>query len=1345
MPKLRGLIPLVHSILLLVFLAAAALGQNVPQQAPSMPGQAQTPAAVVPAADTDEDADSADIPPFARGHISEEEYFALRDQDIRVRRGIDDLMRSPQARSLAVRKMQFQEQFLRLAPQGLTPFSSLLPAIATPNWTALGPDPIPNGQTTGVEVPVSGRVTAIVVSPANTQTVYVGTAQGGVYRSLDGGATWAALLDSAQSLSIGALALDPQNADTLFVGTGEGNLSGDSFFGVGLYIIRSASTASPAVTGPFNTDGTNDLFTGRAITKIIVNPADSNKILVSTASGVSGLSGDSFGTLPNRGVFLSSNALGITPTFTKVTVQTGAGVAQNRTISDMVMDPGNPSKILVYVFGLAAAGDGGLWVSTAGDPWANTATWTQTITRQGFGKFSVNRSGTTPTTTFAVAQDENAKDLNPSCAAVTNQGSLRTSTDGSTWNGAIAAASGFCGGQCFYDMVPAFHPTDVNTILLGGSSNGGGACASNVLVKSINGGAAFTRADTDLHADFHAIAFAPSNANVVYAGNDGGIFRSADGGATWSSINTTGFNATQFVSFSLHPTDANFAIGGTQDNGTEFMKPDGTWTRADAGDGGYSAIDQSSTDTTNVNMYHTYFNQTNNLIAFARVTNVINANEDGWDVFGCPAQPGLTANGINCADSVLFYPPIALGPGIPNTLYFGTDHLYRSPDRGTTMTAVSQVFGCCEPNTTATNFRVSAIGISPQDDNVRLLGLTNGRVFATITGANPMTDVTVGWSAKFISRTVIDPNNKSTAYVVLDGYGPPGSGIAHIFKTEGLAGLPQEPIWVASSNGIPDVPVNAFAVDPLNSDYLYAGTDIGVFSSIDGGANWSAYGTGLPRVAVFDLNVQKTAHKVRIGTHGRGAWEIAAALFANVTSLNANLLSPTLGENVIFTASINQGGGVNVPTGTVTFLDGSTVLGTGAVDGTGKATFQTTALTGGSHSITATYDGDTLYLGSVSTALVINVTTPGATPTTTALGSDTTSSIFGNTVTLTATVAHTSGTIAPTGSVTFDDGVVSLGTAAITPQGVATFFTSALGVGSHTITATYGGDATYASSTSTSVGVVVRGSTTLALATSSANPSAGATVTLTATLTTVGSQTAPLLPVTFLDGSTTLGIASFNTSDVATFQTSTLSVGTHTITAQYPGDVNFVGSTSLAVTVTVVTIPPDYQLSIPNGSATVAAGQPATYNISVTPQGGFAGTINFSCAGLPTAATCSFNPATLTPSGSTASTTLTIATTARTVAAAQPVSGTTLAAITGIGFLGIVFLGVPARRRRSLRWMGMMLLAVGMIFAVASCGGSGSQQVQHNVTGTPAGIFNVTVSATSGTTTHTSVITLTVQ
>jgi hypothetical protein len=1232
----------VLTFFLVIIAAATCFAQNMPQNdAPAAPKASASTPQISQAGAPEAETDSADIPPFALGRISEAEYFALRDQEIRTRRGLDDLARNPQARSLAIRRMEFQEQFLRRAPQGLTPFSALIAAPVVSTWSPLGPAPIPNGQTDTSEVPVSGRVTAIVVDPANENTVYAGTAQGGVYRSLDGGNSWTPIMDSAQSMAIGAITMDPTDATTLFVGTGEGNFSGDSFFGVGVYVIQNANTVTPIVSGPFNSDGVNDVFTGRSIVKILVNPANHNQILVASSSGFSGLSSDTFNVLPTRGVYLSSNALSATPTFARLTIQSAANA--NSAVTDMAMDPGNPDRILVNIFNAVAA-DGGVWVSTSGSPWAvpPTATWTRTVAKQAIAKFAVNRSGAGPTTTFFVTFDEVVTCTPPVGPPVSAGGTMSSSVDGGLNWTAVPAATGFCGGQCFYDMAPAIDPTNVNVIYLGGAAgNSTGKCGSGIMGKSINGGTSFSSSQNSLHADSHATVIAPSNPAVIYAGNDGGIFRSSNSGATWSSVNTTGLNATQFVSLSVHPTDANFSIGGTQDNGTEFLKPDGTWTRADFGDGGYSAIDQNSVDATSVTMYHTYFNSTSSQIILARVTNVASASEGAWSLFGCPAQPGVTANGFNCADAVLFYAPIALGAGNPNTVYFGTDRLYRSADRGSTMTPVSQALFCCDAANQNRNFRVSAIGVSPQDDNVRIVGLTNGKVFATTTGANPIPEVTGPWAAKFIARVVIDPHNANTAYVTLDGYGTP----SHVWKTTNIAAGAGS--WVASSTGLPDVPVNSFAVDPLNSSYLYAGTDIGVFNSIDGGATWAAYGTGLPRVAVFDLSVHKVTHKVRIGTHGRGAWEVAAAAnFPNSILLTSDTNSPALGAPVTFHAQINKGTGVPVPTGTVTFSEGVTTLGSAPVDGTGLATFAISTLPKGVHQVTAAYAGDTLYSGSTSSAVQVNV---GAALTTTALGA------------------------------------------------------------------------------------------------SSTNPALGAQVTLTATVNTGGNPTSPTGTVSFIENSNILGTTAVQANATATFQTSSLAAGAHTITAAYAGDINYASSTSTPVIITVVGgPPPDYSVNIPNGSATIPAGQTATYNISVTPQGGFAGTIGFACSGLPAASSCAFNPATLTPNGSAASTTLTISTTARSVASARPLNGTTLAALASFGFLGIVFLGGASRRKRSVRAICSLLMLAMTVLAIASCGG-GSPPPPPPITGTPAGTFSVTVSATSGATTHTSVITLVVQ
>jgi hypothetical protein len=1125
---------------LVVFAATACFSQNAPSQG-STPGAidvAAVPSQSAASSDVSEDDDdSPDIPPFARSRTSEKQYLELRDQQLRLQRGLDDLVNDPQARSRAIRTMRLQEQSSRRMQtgSGVSGAAPLLP----PSWSPLGPSPIPNGQTIMNTVAVSGRVTAIAIDPADASgnTVYVGTAQGGLYRSLDGGSTWTALMDTANSLAIGAITIDPNNHTTLLVGTGEGNFSLDSFFGVGLYIIQNATTTAD-LSGPFsaptvspNPDGFTDVFTGRSITKILVNPANSNQILVSTSSGFSGASGDIFSTLPTRAVYLSTNALSGSPTFARLSIQSAAD--KNRPVTDMVMDPNNANSVLVYVFGQTDT-EGGVWASsTSPTPWSGTATWTQTFAAgvNENGKLAANHVGSI--TTVLLALDQVAS-VAP-CSG--KSGTLFKSTDGgATWPAELTAARGFCGGQCFYDMPVAIDPGSANNIYIGGAAGSAvGACGSSSLGKSTNGGTNFAASQSSLHADSHAIAIFPANANIIYEGNDGGIFRSADGGATWSSLNTAGFNATQFESIAVHPTDPNFTIGGTQDNGTPFLQPNGTWTRADFGDGGFSAIDQNAAGTTNVTMYHTYFNQSNNLVGFAQVTSVASAHDNGWTFFGC--QGTTPGNGITCADAVLFYAPLALGPGNPNTVYYGTDRLYSSVDSGTTNTVVSQA-------PIVAGVAISAIGVSPQVDTVRIVGLANGQVWATTSGSSTLTNVTGGWTAKYIARTVIDPNAKFTAYVTLDGY---GVATGHVWKTTNLNAA--TPTWIAASSGIPDVPVNGLVVDASNSNNVYVGTDIGVYNSTDGGATWNPYGSGLPRVAVFDLKIT-AGHKVRIATHGRGMWEIpAVGSLVTTSALSFSPPNPTFGTQVTFTATVNTGSSVIPPTGTVAFIENSTTLGTGTV---------------------------------------------------------------------------------------------------------------------------------------------VSGS--------------------------------------------------------ATFQTSSLTVASHSITAQYSGDTNYLGSTSPAVTVTVGNAPgADYAINFPSGSQTVKAGQPAPYTVNVTTTNGFGGTINFACpSGLPSLTSCSFNPMQVTVSGNSGSTTLTIATTAPTTT--PPGGNLNSGLLTGGGFLalGLALIGIAGKKRGSKS--AFLLLGVLALAAVlGSCGGGGgTPPVVHNP-GTPPGTYTVTVSATSGSTTHQSTITLVVQ
>ena len=367
-------------------------------------------------------------------------------------------------------------------------------------------------------------------------------------------------------------------------------------------------------------------------------------IFVATMSGFGGLGCDLPNAPPSRGLFRSTNALAVTPTFTKLTVATANG--GDRAITDVVMDPGNPNILVCAVFGLDSAGDGGIYRSA--NALGANPTFTQALTIGGTGvtafrtELAINRVFGVVTVFAAIGEPS----ASVTCSNFGQSGTLKKSTDGgTTWSAALTAADGFCGGQCFYNISLALDPFDANNVILGGKTNSG---CSRIAARSTDGGTSFTNVSSGVHADNHAAVFAPSNPSIAYMGTDGGIYKSTDGGASWTSMNNAGFNATQFMSLALHPMDREFMIGGTQDNGTEFKRTDGTWTLADFSDGGSALIDQNATDTTNVTMYHTYFNRTGSIIGFGRVNTSACATVGGWawrGVLSTPPDPTPRCDG----------------------------------------------------------------------------------------------------------------------------------------------------------------------------------------------------------------------------------------------------------------------------------------------------------------------------------------------------------------------------------------------------------------------------------------------------------------------------------------------------------------------------------------------------------------------------------------------------------------------------------------------------------------------------------------------------------------------------
>ena len=289
-------------------------------------------------------------------------------------------------------------------------------------------------------------------------------------------------------------------------------------------------------------------------------------------------------------------------------------------------------------------------------------------------------------------------------------------------------------------------------------------------------------------------------------------------------------------------------------------------------------------------------------------------------------------------------------------------------------------------------------------------------------------------------------------------------------------------------------------------------------------------------------------------------------------------------------------------------MDGAANLGTGTLNGLGQATYVTSALAVGSHSVTAVYAGDPSFLSSTSAATSQAVNRAG---TATALASATNPSVFGQSVTFTATVsAAAPGAGAPTGTVMFMDGAATLGTGTLNGLGQATYMTSALAVGSHSVTAVYAGDPSFLSSTSAATSQAVNQAGTATALASATNPSVfGQSVTFTATVSAnAPGAGAPTGTVNFMDGAANLGTGTLNGLGQATYVTSALAVGSHSVTAVYAGDPSFLSSTSAATSQAVN--------QAGTATALASATNPSVFGQSVT----FTATVSANApgAGAPT-------------------------------------------------------------------------------------------------------------------------------
>jgi autotransporter-associated beta strand protein len=716
----------------------------------------------------------------------------------------------------------------RLAPSTSIPLNPI-------NWTALGPAP---GNATGT--PVSGRTTSIACDPTNSNIVYVGAASGGVWKTTNANSTpptWTPLTDGQASLTTGSdsIAIAPSNPSVIYVGTGEPDNSIDSYYGRGVL----KSTDGGATWTLFNNGGT---FDRKTIARVVVSPTDPNTVYVAVYGGGAN------GTGGNTGIYRSTNG-GTSWTNLTGAISTSAGY------SDFEIDPTNTNPNVGYVAVGSAFGNAANGVYVTTNLQANPPTWTLATgvdSGSGNGRTNIAISPSNPNTVYA--------EIDSPSGSFNILAFYQSIDGGVTWTDRVAGNANFpvgCpSGQGWYDLGLIVDPSNPNTVIITGSAS------STRMQRSTDGGVTWSSllgSGTNPHVDHHALAFDASGR--LLDGDDGGVYRlNTVSPISWVSLNGTSSNSAtptaldtnQFVGIAVNPSNANQAIGGTQDNGTQRFNDNLGWTEVDGGDGGDVVWDATNTS---------FLYRVSPVGSFGTGAFVRRSSNGGSNF-------SSITNGIVNPNSTQFYPPLILDPAAgSHRVFLGTNVVNVLPD-GTVGSPTWSQWGTPPPSTSS----IRSLGIGPSNGNTLYLGSNDSNVYVTTDGGNSW-QMRTPPSGNSWQGFAVDPNNSNIAYVVSDSF----SGSTRIWKTTNAGAS-----WTSlMGSGLPNVPTSAVALDATGST-IYVGNDQGVYRSIDGGATWSEFGNGLPNAIVSSLVVNSTLGVVAVGLYGRGIWEISSgAIYAD--------------------------------------------------------------------------------------------------------------------------------------------------------------------------------------------------------------------------------------------------------------------------------------------------------------------------------------------------------------------------------------------------------------------------------------------------------------------------------
>jgi hypothetical protein len=701
-------------------------------------------------------------------------------------------------------------------------------------WTFLGP------------ANVGGRTRVLIIDSANPSIMFTAGVSGGLWKSLDAGASWKPLGDDLSNIAVNSLPKHPTTHNILYAGTGEGYFREEQrgtalpLVGDGIFMTRDGGATWSQLS---STTGTDFDF----VNDIVISTHDPSRMYAATRSGVfrSIDSGTTWTRVlqPNvkggcldlawRGdtsgdyLFASCGVFDQATVYRNISAESNAPwqsvlSGPNMSRTSLAISKSNPSVI----YALAASNEAGdynqalsaLYRSTQnGDP----GTWEARVTNQSsdyvstllltnvYGATTKECRSSTAVNTFTtmgwycntIAVDP----VNPDRVWVGGVDTFRSDDGGQTWR----IASYWWTGE----DLPAF-----------------------------------------LHADQHAIVFHPNYDGVsnktLYFANDGGLARTDDATAepapagtvsacnaglskfTFQTLNN-GYGVTQFYHGSVSP-DGRWFIAGAQDNGTQVGTIDSlNWRHALGGDGAYTAI--------NPEIPSIVYSSSQ----FANFFRSVNTGA-GWR---------NSRNGLS--DDFLFITPLAIDANTPDRLWTGGLRLWRTDNRGELWSSAS----------TTLPAKVSAIAVTPRNSNLVIAGTGGGDLVrsenATTAGGNTQWAVLHPRDG-FVSWITFDPIDPNTIYATYAGFGG-----EHLWRSTDAGAT-----WTPLTSNLPDIPVHSIAVDPTRRERLYLGTDLGVFVSLDSGATWNVENTGFANVITETVLVAEGQYgpAVYAFTHGRGAW-----------------------------------------------------------------------------------------------------------------------------------------------------------------------------------------------------------------------------------------------------------------------------------------------------------------------------------------------------------------------------------------------------------------------------------------------------------------------------------------